>query len=448
MKPTLALFRNDRLFWLLFLLIGGFMLWGARLVPFHPDESTYLYMSSDFEVLFEKPASLAWNSAQENNPRQLYRLLNPPLTHYVLGMGRALSNLHPLPIDWDWSKSWEENRQAGALPEERLLLAGRVAVTLCLLLGLFFLYRAGKQLGGQWTGILTVLLMGSNMLVLLHGRRAMSEGLLIFGICIFLWSLAHSARYPWLAALGLFLAFNAKPSTLALLPVGFLAVCWNDKHKAKSLKNWLCARGLALTQFSVVFILLTWIVNPVLWKNPLHAARAAINARRDLVSRQVSEISIQGLDSPVLRAAMLVANLTILPPAFAEVGNYLSETAGQEQAYLAIFGHNLLRGWVGGGILLSLTLLGLVGIVSRIISSQSSQVNLNRRNELLLLLTGLFQTVGLVVAVPLPWQRYCLPLVPLICLLAALGLVELSQRLVKPKRRYPKYSRNLRRTAG
>ena len=86
MKPTIALFRNDGLFWLLFLLIGGFMLWGARLVPFHPDESTYLYMSSDFEVLFEKPASLAWNSAQENNPRQLYRLLNPPLTHYVLGM--------------------------------------------------------------------------------------------------------------------------------------------------------------------------------------------------------------------------------------------------------------------------------------------------------------------------------------------------------------------------
>lgn len=436
MKPTLELLRDDRPFWLLFLLIAVFMLWGVKLVPFHPDESTYLYMSSDFEELLEKPASLAWSDSQENDPKQLYRLLNPPLTHYVLGIGRVLTGLPPLPVDWDWSKSWEENRQAGALPEVRLLLAGRIAVTLCLLLSLFFLYHAGKQLGGQLTGLLTVLLMGTNMLVLLHGRRAMSEGLLILGVSVFVWSLTYSARYPWLTALGLFLAFNAKPSTLALLPVGLLAVCWNLEHRPKSLEGRLYASGWNMAQFLIVFTLLTLAINPVLWKNPIRATQAAINARRDLLHRQVSDtrrlLSAQVINSPTQHAAILIANLYILPPAFAEVGNYLSETARQEQEYLTIFGHNLLRGQVGGGLMLALTLLGLVKIAGRIVSSPSTST---AQGALLLLPTVLFQAGGLVFAVPLPWQRYCIPLVPVSCLIAALGLTELSQMLlIKAKR--------------
>src|SRR5436190_22554796 len=38
---------------------AAFIMWGAPRVPFHPDESTYLYMSQDFDrLIFQGPASV------------------------------------------------------------------------------------------------------------------------------------------------------------------------------------------------------------------------------------------------------------------------------------------------------------------------------------------------------------------------------------------------------
>ena len=47
-----------------------FYLWGVEAVPFHPDESTYLFMSSDLETLFQAPTSLIWQPEIEGDRRQ------------------------------------------------------------------------------------------------------------------------------------------------------------------------------------------------------------------------------------------------------------------------------------------------------------------------------------------------------------------------------------------
>lgn len=141
--------RNKYAVDILFLMIlgslGWFFLSGLRAVPFHPDESTQLYMSADFEQLLTSTFELTFSPNAQGDLKQHYRLIDAPLTRYILGLGRTIGGFSALPADWDWSKTWDENVQAGALPSEELLYAGRMAITLLLPLGLVFLYLTGRR---------------------------------------------------------------------------------------------------------------------------------------------------------------------------------------------------------------------------------------------------------------------------------------------------------------
>jgi len=68
-------------------------------------------MSADFEAVFTQPSSLGWKSENEGDLRQRYRELDAPLTRYVLGIGRSIAGLPPLPNDWNWSVNWEQIRR-------------------------------------------------------------------------------------------------------------------------------------------------------------------------------------------------------------------------------------------------------------------------------------------------------------------------------------------------
>ena len=201
-------------------------LWGLKDIPFHPDEASYLYMSSDLERLLQQPLSLAYDPANSADPRQEMRARDAPLTRYLLGLGRAALRQPALPADWDWSQTWEANRLAGALPDSRLLFAGRLAAALLLPFSVLFLYLTGKRIGGTLCGFTAGLLLLTNALVLLHARRAMGEAGLLFSVCLAAYCFLRADRHAWLAGLAAALAFSAKQSGLALFPAGLLAAGW------------------------------------------------------------------------------------------------------------------------------------------------------------------------------------------------------------------------------
>lgn len=406
-----------------------YLVWGAVLTPFHPDESTQLFMSSDFELLLKNPGAMAWSQEYENDPRQRYRELDAPLTRYLLGVGRALAGLPALTVDWDWSKTWEENQAQGAVPDSTLLLVGRLTISLLLPFSLILIYQTGKTISGSWTGLIAALLLGFHTLILLHARRAMAEGALTLGLALSLWSFLQGDRRPWLAALGVALAFNAKQSALVLLPVGMLAVTWfpgkagassGEDQRSTKVHTAVTTRQLAnLAQLLVFFLLITYLLNPFLWRSPIQALQSAWVARQDLLQQQLSDAARlatgQALYTPGDRLVALLANLYLLPPSFYEVGNYQDQTADAEEVYLAVPGHNLLRGLVGGGVFFVLTILGIILSAFRL-----KKCSAERRRQLVLLLlaTGML-LVGFLITVPLPWQRYVIPLVPLVCLWSA-----------------------------
>jgi hypothetical protein len=412
--------------WLFLALAGAltlYYLWGIMLVPFHPDESTYLFMSSDFETLLQDPLSLAWQHEKVSDLRQHYRAVDPPLTRDLLGLGRTIARLGALPTDWDWSKSWEENQQAGALPDQGLLTTGRVTMTLLLPFSLWLIYQIGKKVNRDLTGLLAVLLLGTNALVMLHGRRAMAEGVLVLGTILALWGILQAGQRPWLAGLCAAMVFNAKHTGLVLLPVSMLAACWPLPGVSF---RWGKASG-ALIQVLGVFILLTLVLNPFLWSNPRRAIQSAWSERQELVQRQLANTARltpgQVLSDPARRAAALLANLYILEPSFAEVGNYQAQTAAAERAYLSMPGTNLFRGYVWGSLLFTFTLAGIAIAITRLRRLQA----IERRNVILVLIAMSAQVLSLIWLVPLPWQRYVIALVPYVCVWIAYCLDSFIQ---------------------
>ncbi len=452
-QPTRITARNpmlagwpDRLFLLLLFLASVFYFWGVASVPFHPDEATQLFMSADFESLWRSPASLAWLPGQEGDLRQYYREVDAPLTRYLVGLGGWIAGQPPTPVDWDWSQTWSENQAAGALPTPAALLAGRLAVAALFPFTLTCLYWSGKKIGKPGVGLLAVLLAATNALILLHTRRAMAEGALAFGIAFSLWAILAGRPRPWLIGLALALAFNAKQSAIALLPVGLLAVLWLpslQEHPREEtvlpVKPSLRWKGvkpalLRVAALLAVFGGVTLALNPFLWGSPLQAALSAWQARQDLVQRQVATLESlapgQVLNSPLQKAVGLIGNTFITPPAIYDVGNYRAETAAAERAYLGNPLNTLLRGALGGLIVLAFTLFGLLLGISNLLRPGAPY----RRSLSLLLLATLLQSAALLAAVPLPYQRYWVPLALIACLWCAYGLAHMID-LILPKQR-------------
>jgi len=411
--------------WIIFSII---LVWSAYYyyqnipkVPFHPDESTYLFMSSDFDLLWSDPRGMFWDREKESDIRQHYRKLDPPLTRYYLGLGRTIAGLPALTADWDWGEDWEQNEANGALPSWILLNTGRWTMALLLPFSLLMLYLSGSQIDGKLTGALAILFLITNSLLMVHTRRAMAEPILVFAVSFTIWSFMQGNKYPWLAGIGMALAFGAKQSSIALFPVGLVAVLIPTNAKEKSFPKWLSA---AIQYFSL-FIIITFILNPLWRQEPISAIKSSIEARQELLAKQVADTERLApekvLHSPTQRLAALLYNLYLAEPMFAEVGNYQAQTRLSEEAYLKIPIHNLFRNPFEAGILLTLSLFGFSIGLLRIAKYRIDE----SRNMLLLVLATISQSAAILWVIPLAWQRYIVPLVPLTCLWIAFGTSQI-----------------------
>ncbi len=388
---------------------------GLAGVPFHPDESTQIFMSADVDTLFSRPADLFWSAAPTQEIRQTYRELDAPLARDLIGIGRTIAGLPALPVDWDWSKSWDANQAAGALPDAWLLLVARLSVAILFPFSLFFIFKSGQALGGSSLGWLAMLLLAANPLVLLHTRRAMAESGLIFTITLFLWALTRPVRPAWLIAIPAALVFCSKQSAGVLALVGLVFLLWQGWQQKHTFSRQLLDSAL----FGLVFVALVGLLNPFLWSNPIQAFQAAIHARQNLTGNQVAALGAVRPDlllgSLSQRLLGLAAQLFITRPAVADIGNYLAQTQSAAAAYFSDPFNQLLGGLIGGGILLVLSFSGFLLAAANSIKTRAP----SNRLPLLFLLSTLLIFITLVWFLPIPWQRYYLPLVPFTCLWAA-----------------------------
>ncbi len=418
--------------WFFILLIGaltGFYYFGLSLVPFHPDESTHIFMSQDLELLFTQPLSLSWEQGLPYSNEIMLRSLGAPLTKYLIGMARLITNVPQLVADWNWSLSWDENVAAGALPSLRLLLTSRAMTTFLLPIALIFLYAAIKRVYSKMTAYLAVIFLGLNPLVLLHGRRAMNESAALLGICIFIWVISQEKIRPWLLGLTVAIAFAAKQSTIALLPIGIIAVC--KPFKVPSKANSIAKR---LTVLCFFFVVITYLMNPFFWKNPI---QSAIYSRKITAELQASQLAdYYPLDDDAIKQTLpyrtiaLFTNLYLNQPRTADVGNYLDEIKSQEKAYFYFPLHDFGRRKIPATVFLVLSLTGFALGIYRLLTPRETSEN----NTIYFLLATTLQFIIILFFLPLPWQRYIIPLLPFSCIWASLGLTPLISNLNYPKR--------------
>ncbi|MBE0696574.1 MAG: phospholipid carrier-dependent glycosyltransferase [Anaerolineaceae bacterium] len=404
------------------LVVSAAYLSGLASIPFHPDESTYIYTSADVEGFFRDPSSQFWKPENEGDPLQRYRELDAPLINYFIAGGRWFAGEMPLFTDWDWGKTWQANIQDGAMPSMHLLLASRASVAILLPLSLFFFFLTVYRISNEFTAWASVVLLASNALVLLHTRRAMAEGILLFTSILTLWSLVRIEKERWLISIPTTLAFCAKQLLAPLIPVGLAAVLWRVTGLHGS--RWRPIMRQVLLFSMGVFILLAFF-HPFLWGQPLQAFKAAIQARQELSAAQIADRPEQVLNTPARKLVSMISCLYLTSPIFAETGNYQSETHSAETAYLANPLHTLFRSIPAGGILLILTLFGFFsGLIQAVKRGAAAQ-----RRLILILAASIAQTLALYLLVPLPWQRYYLPLVPYSCLWIAYGIDQLRQAI-------------------
>jgi 4-amino-4-deoxy-L-arabinose transferase-like glycosyltransferase len=267
-------------------------------------------------------------------------------------------------------------------------------------------------------GIIIILFFCFNPLILLHTRRAMAEGVLVFGLVLSLYAFLKLEKYPLLVGFTMAIAFNAKHSALVLLPIGLLAVSWPSYSNARSISRLISNTS----QYLVGFTLLTSLLNPFIWQNPVAAAFEALDQRQSLLARQQKdflEVSpAQVLETPTGRLAVMLAQMTVVPPIFAEVGNYREQTLLAESEYLRFPGNNWGRNYFTGGLILGFLLLGLLTLFRESFTGKQ----IGRRNSTIFLLSTSAMIAGFIFMIPLSWQRYSVPLIPFVSILVGVGL--------------------------
>jgi len=412
---------------LLILFLSIFYISGIQSVPFHPDESTQIYMSSDLKALLRDPSELFWSEENIGTEKQIYHTIDAPITRYVIGLMRLISKSNTIQNDWNWGSSWEENEQSGAMPDQNLLYLSRFGISMFVILSLFGIYECGKIItGSNYWATLSILFLGFNSLVLLHTRRAMSEGILLFSCILFLYIAITIKSNYWLLSIPAAIAFNTKQISIPLLLVGFIIILVELKANNSNIKKYIQNSFMYFFIFSLIYV----ILNPYLWQSPFEAITASINNRQILLENQIKAFT--GIYPTLMkagifkRAGIIISNLFITPPSFSEIGNYLEVTKFASTTYLINPLNNLLRGMIWGSMLLIISIFGLlIGLIK-----QFKNIELINKSIIYLLILSIVHFVFLSIFIKLPFQRYVILLVPFQCLCTTIGTKYIFQEII------------------
>lgn len=501
-RPRPGTFGSARRFWILgldvvFLLsLATYVACGRGAAPFHGDESTFIWMSHDYDFLVRdgSPEAVAFSVPARNEYAQWLRVLNGSLTPLAIGATRHAAGHSGESVNkpWIWelppqvaATPWRANVAAGRLPDGALLRIGRfhAVVLTAASIGLVFMLALAlsNQRLAAWVA---TALYATTPAVLLWGRRATQEGALLFttalGIAVTLWALhgwSRSGRgeaplcglLAVAAACGLALA--AKHSAVLMVAAGLLAllvapVCL---RASPSKTNWT-AHIASIVGTGFLILAVFQLAMPVWWSFPRTLvlagfATAAFSLRDHWTPRRTRILQASGLalialavllrpdviDDAAripthlfeLRQALiarqseryatndsLAARLeTLLRESLGSKAQYfedpawsrVDETSHQIRAYRESGLAGRPTGVLPSALLGVLVALGLWSLRSRW-----------RHPDTVLLLAWLGIPALVMLANPLPWQRYYLVFHAPVAILAGLGAAQL--RAAFPRR--------------
>lgn len=394
------------------LLLAASYLTGISAVTFHGDESSRIFSSHSFEPFIHGDIhSHVWEE-------HYWTLTQPPLSRYVIGVGRSLGGYDDTRLNnpWNWFRSQERNIRDGNMPAPGLLWWSRLPMAVLAIISGLAVYYLVKAAVGPVGGLAAVLLFAFNPYLRETLRRALGESpVLAFTLLAALaalnavpaWSRATAdprarrraffSPLAWLALVGILagLAGLAKLNGLAaiLAGMGLLAVAALSEPGRALLPRRLLGAGLGATVVGIAGLGIFVALNPFLYTDTLGRVQRMFDHR-------LTEMASQS-ESTRDHIPDLVARLDILPQRIFE-----------KDATLNFAGAELLN--------LSLTAVGLacLGYLTwRWLRGRHAPIAAAS-----LLAFGLVMVVP-ALATPLDWDRYYLfPVVfSIICIGVCLG---------------------------
>ena len=407
--------------------LAAYMLAGTALTPFHGDEATQIFMSRDYAYQFiQRDLSQVRYSDPPISPQeQELRLLNGTINKYLIGLAWHLAGFTSEDINeqWDWGADWDYNIQTGHAPSAGLLRVARWPSSLFMAAGSAVMFALGWSLRDRLTAYLVSLYYALNPALLLNGHRAMMEGSFIFfSLLTVLAGLLWLRRGGWWFALlfgissGLALASKHSAAfTVAAVFAGcFLPIVWRGSRPPLRRMGMLLSAGL-------VALLVFYALNPAWWGDPVERASTVLALRENLLAIQVDVFGGYGTLADRLGGFARQALVTL--PQYYEVGGWEQNIGDQIAAYEASIWRGVSIGgsWWGAMLLLAIMGWGEWQLVRNPAIERGARWLVSLWGLAMLLLT-----LGLT---PVDWQRYYLPVYPVIGLLAALGLTAMMKQL-------------------
>lgn len=417
------------------LALAIYVLAGMTITPFHGDEPMQIYMSHDYATAFiyKEPQRLMTSPPYEIDTDSQLRILNGSINRYAIGLswqlaGMTNGDLPPRP-GWDWGLDYQTNVDTQHRPSDALMNAGRISSTLFLALSIPVMFAIGWQFGGRPAAYFATIVYTLNPIILLNGRRAMMEGsMLFFGLLVILVAIIISRKRKqgagdlwglWaVLVLSGALALASKHTGLVFTAsaLGWIFIA--------ELLPWCGWRGFLATSMKLAIssVLIAGLfigLSPALWNDPPARLQDLIATRQVLLDIQVNAEPLAPTTT-MQRIEAIVNQPFLAPPAYYEVAgwkDYAPVTAEIER-----YEGSLLSGLRFGTILgVPLTLLYLAGIIVLFVPLLRGF----SWGQAAGLVVWLLATTAVMMANPLPWQRYYIPLIPVATLFSTISLSAL-----------------------
>ena len=420
------------LLWVGFLALYAFA--GYALVPFHGDESMQIFMSRDFAYHFlqDDAERLRYNPEAPLDLEQNLRLINGTVNKYTIGLAWWLDgfSVEHLNGPWYWEESYDDNVSFGTLPSMELLTTARLPSALFLTGSVVLMFFVAKLFAGRPVAYMATLYYALNPAVLLNGRRAVMEGSLLLGVLAVLLAGIGFVRVRgwrvWLLAVLLGLASGfavASKHTSAFVLVSVFLGCGLHAFFRRTDARFVWERACALLVAGVLAVGVFVALNPAWWSVPTQTAAFVLEERTALLRGQVATNGgydsaweqIGGFYRQVFGGRAMLYELVAFPDPL------MNTVADYNQSRFAGFAPP------GTGVVMlsafALGLLCLLGVLHL--------PDIDPDARWVVSSYTVFMTLFVLFVTPLEWQRYYLPVLPAVGLVAPLGIVWVVRLYVR-----------------